>query len=174
MGTAIHRGTSSSDNLGAKAAAYGMRYAECNGMDVIDTWQCFTREAEKTRGSTSEALGLDDAGEGPCFVNVKTDRYQGHSMSDPQKYRDKSQYDAMKKDETLDPILRMRVHLMHHGLATEEELDEMDKKAKVIAKESVKFAEQSDDTPYDELYTDVYSEPFEPPFVKGEPHPDFK
>jgi len=173
MGTSIERGTSQANNLKAKADAYGMRYAECNGMDVLDTWRTVKQEAALSRGSTSEALGLDDAGGGPCFMNIRTDRYQGHSMSDPQKYRDKSAYDTMKKDDSVDPILRMRVHLMHHDLATEEELDELDKQAKAIAKDAIKFAEDSEDTPYDELYTDVYSEPFGP-FKMGEPHPEFE
>ena len=172
MGTAIERGTSEADNLGAKAAAYGMRYAECNGMDVLDTWRVFKREVDRTRGSTSKALGLEDAGDGPCFINAKTDRYQGHSMSDPQKYRDKSQYDAMKKDAGIDPILRMTHHLIDSGLLKQEQIDEMDAKAKQIAKDSVEFADQSEDTPMSELFTDVYAEPFGP-FKKGEPHPDF-
>jgi pyruvate dehydrogenase E1 component alpha subunit len=162
MGTAIHRGTSASDDMSVKAAAYGMRYAECNGMDVIETYQCFKREIDRSRGSTSSALGLKQQGGGPCFINVKTDRYQGHSMSDPQKYRDKAVYDAMRKDRSIDPIQRL-VHLMvDEGMVTQEQVDAIDEKCKMLALESVKFAEESPATPVEELYTDVYMQPYGP------------
>ncbi|MEX2212819.1 MAG: pyruvate dehydrogenase (acetyl-transferring) E1 component subunit alpha [Phycisphaeraceae bacterium] len=167
MGTAIHRGTSASDDMRVKAAAYGMRYAECNGMDVLEVYNCFKREVDKTRGSTSEALGLKDQGEGPCFINVKTERYKGHSMSDPQKYRDKGAYEKMHKDEARDPILKLTMHLIDKGLATQEQIDELDERAKKLAIEAVEFANESPDTPVEELYTDVYSQPYGP-YKKGE------
>jgi pyruvate dehydrogenase E1 component alpha subunit len=167
MGTAIERGTAAANNLGAKADAYDMRYAECNGMDVLDVYECFSREISLTRGSTSAALGREQKGSGPCFINVKTDRYQGHSMSDPQKYRDKKIYDAMKKDGSIDPILRLVEHLIDNGLATQEEIDALDKQAKASAAEAIKYANESPDTPIEEMYTDVYINPF-PPYIKGD------
>lgn len=168
MGTSIQRGTSNADALHTKAEAYGMRYAECNGMDVLEVFDCLKREADLTRGSTSKALGLDDAGGGPCFINIRTDRYVGHSMSDPQKYRDKSVYDKMRKDETIDPILRLVQHLVDEGLATQDEIDDLDKLAKKTAADAVKFANESPETPVEELYTDVYANPY-PPYKTGEP-----
>ncbi len=162
MGTAIHRGTAAADNLGAKADAYAMRYAECNGMDVLDVYETFKREAALTRGSTSEALGLDDHNGGPCFINVKTDRYLGHSMSDPQKYHNKSEYDAMKKDEKIDPILRLVRYLIDKNVTTQEEIDGFDKQAKTLAVEAQKFADKSEPTPMSELYTDIYVNPYGP------------
>ncbi len=167
MGTAIHRGTSMAEDLSAKATCYGMRYAECNGMDVLETYECFKREIDLTRGSTSKALGLEQRGEGPCFINAKTDRYQGHSMSDPQKYRDKAVYDAMRKDGNVDPILRLTEHVIDIGVATQEEVTALDEKAKTLSLEAVEYATNSPDTPVEEMYTDVYSQPYGP-FKVGE------
>jgi pyruvate dehydrogenase E1 component alpha subunit len=167
MGTAIHRGTSAADNMAAKAKAYAMRYAECNGMDVIDTYKTFKREVDATRGSTSKALGLEQRGAGPCFINVKTERYVGHSMSDPQKYRDKATYDAMKKDGNIDPVLRLTEYVVDHNVATQEEITVLDEKAKKLSVEAVEFAEQSPDIGVDELFTDVYAEPYGP-YKKGD------
>jgi len=167
MGTAIHRGTSASDTMIVKAEAYAMRYAECNGMDVIDTYNVFKREVELTRGSTSKALGLDQRGKGPCFINVKTERYVGHSMSDPQKYRDKSTYDAMRKDGNRDPILRLTEHVIEKGFAKQADLDEMDAKAQKLAVDAVEFAQNSPELGVEEMFTDVYSQPYGP-YKQGE------
>ncbi len=164
MGTSIHRGTSAADDLSKKAAAYGMRYAQCDGMDVLDTFDVFSREIARTRGSTSKALGREDAGDGPCFVNAVTYRYKGHSMSDPQKYRSKDEVDEYQKG---DPINRLVNRLIERELATQEKIDELDDQAKRTALDAIKYAEEAPDTPEEELYTDVYDEPFGP-YVKGE------
>ena len=162
MGTAIHRGTSASDDLSVKAAAYGMRYAECNGMDVIETYNVFKRELELTRGSTSKALGLEQRGQGPCFINVKTERYVGHSMSDPQKYRDKATYDAMRKNGSVDPILRLTEYVIDNKLAKQADIDAMDERAQKFAVDAIEYATNSPDLGVDEMYTDVYSQPYGP------------
>jgi pyruvate dehydrogenase E1 component alpha subunit len=166
MGTHIARGTSMADDLSAKAAAYGMRYEECDGMDVLETYNTFKPLADAVRGSTSRALGVEqERGIGPAFVNVKTYRYKGHSMSDPQKYRTK---DEVAQHEQQDPINRLVNHLIERGLATQEEIDAFDREAKQAAVEAVKFANESPETPLEELFTDVYAMPF-PPYEEGEP-----
>jgi len=171
MGTHINRGTSMANDLAAKALGYGMRYAECNGKDVLDTYACFKREADRTRGaenpmwelrSTSDADPLPEYSRegrepGPCFINVDTYRYQGHSMSDPQKYRGK---DEVKGHKDKDCIQNLVAYLVEHDLADQDEIDALDVKAKDAAKASVKYAEDSDELGKDELYTDVFVEPF--------------
>ena len=164
MGTAINRGTAAADNLGAKAAAYGMRYAECDGMDVLDTYRVFKREADLARGSTSSALGLPQNGDGPCFINAKTYRYQGHSMSDPQKYRSKDEVNEQKEKDCINTLVN---HLIENKLATQDQINELDKKAKQASRDAVQYAEQSPDLPMSEMYTDIYTQPYGPPFIKG-------
>jgi pyruvate dehydrogenase E1 component subunit alpha len=164
MGTAIHRGTAMAHDLSAKAKAYGMRYAECDGMDVLDTYNTFKREGDLSRGSTSSELGLEQTGGGPCFINAKTYRYQGHSMSDPQKYRSKDEV-AEKKDK--DCISTLVSHMIENKLATQDQIDELDKKAKQVSRDAIKYAEQSPDLPKSEMFTDIYSQPYGPPYVKG-------
>ncbi|MDX1681926.1 MAG: pyruvate dehydrogenase (acetyl-transferring) E1 component subunit alpha [Phycisphaeraceae bacterium] len=156
MGTHIARGTTAADDLSVKAKAYEMRYAECDGMDFFDVYECFKREADLSRPSGENA--------GPVFVNAKTYRYQGHSMSDPQKYRSKEE---VAEHQEVDPINTLVNFLIEADLADQDTIDEMDKSAKQTAKDAVKFAEESDDTPASELYTDVYSEPYGP-YEKGD------
>jgi len=159
MGTSIQRGTSNADNLKSKADAYGMRYAECDGLDAIDTCLTTRREAERTR-----------EGGGPCFMNVITYRYFGHSMSDPQKYRTK---DEVAEKQEQDPIKRLSNYMIERSLADLEQIDELDKESKQMAKDAVKYAENGTATPMDELYTDVYLEPFGP-YKRGDLPPEIK
>ena len=156
MGTAIARGTAMAEDLSKKAAAYGMRYAKCNGMDVLNTYDVFKTEADRIR------RGGEDGG--PAFIEIETYRYKGHSMSDPQKYR--SREEVASYEET-DCINRLVNWLIEHKQATQEEIDELDKEAKKQAIAAVKFADESQDTPVEELFTDVYSQPFGP-YKKGE------
>lgn len=154
MGTHIARGTSAADDLSKKAACYDMRYAECDGMDALDVYDTVKPEADRIR-----------AGEGPVFINVMTYRYKGHSMSDPQKYRTKNE---VNEYEDVDPIDRLSRTMVERGVISEDEVKAMDKDVKTEIREAMKWAEESEDTPMSELYTDVYSEPFGP-YSVGEP-----
>ncbi|MCX5661668.1 MAG: pyruvate dehydrogenase (acetyl-transferring) E1 component subunit alpha [Planctomycetota bacterium] len=160
MGTHISRGTAAADDLSVKAAAYGMRYAECDGMDVLDTYDTFRTLVDAMRGSSSRALGAPaDTGSGPAFVNAKTYRFKGHSMSDPQKYRTKEEVAGRQER---DPISTLVSHLVERNLATQEQIDAIDKQAKELSHDAEKFAEEAPALPLSELYTDVYAEPFGP------------
>jgi pyruvate dehydrogenase E1 component alpha subunit len=153
MGTSIERGTTKADDLSAKAHSYGMRFAECDGMNALEVYDCIAEQLHKTRPSGEDA--------GPAFVEIKTYRYQGHSMSDPRKYR--SREEEERYEQHYDPIKRLSAKLVDRGVLTQEQVDEMDQKAKDEAIDAQKFADSDEPTPMDELYTDVYSEPF-PPF----------
>ena len=48
----------------------------------------------------------------PAFVEVRTYRYRGHSMSDPASYRTKEQLEKYRMD---DPITRLRAQLTREG-----------------------------------------------------------
>lgn len=178
MGTHIARGTSMAQDLSAKAEAYGMRYAECDGLDVLDTYACFKREVENARNARNPQWERGVIPEyrregqtpGPCFVNVKTYRYKGHSMSDPQKYRSK---DEVGEFEDNDCIHRLVRHLIEHNLADQEKIDGLDKQAKEAASDAVKFAQDSEPMPTEELYKDVYLNPFGR-FERGEPIDGFR
>src|SRR5438045_4874568 len=83
----------------------------------------------------------------PAFVEARTYRYRGHSMSDPASYRTKEELEKYRLD---DPITRLRAQLTREGKLTHEQFDEMDQRAKKIAIDSVKFAEESEEPPLEE------------------------
>ena len=182
MGTDIARGTAMAHDQKQRAEMYGLRYAECDGQDVLDTYRTFKREVDRCRNARPinynedtgkrEAIptySKDGQTPGPCYINVKTYRYQGHSMSDPQKYRTK---DEVGEKQEVDCINRLVNWLIEHDKATQDRVDELDNKAKEVAKEAIKFAEESEDLGVDELFTDVYVNPFGK-YKKGEINPAF-
>ena len=89
----------------------------------------------------------------PAFVEARTYRYRGHSMSDPASYRTKEELEKYRLD---DPITRLRAQLTREGKVTNEQFDQLDKHAKKIALDSVKFAEESPDLPLERLYDYTY------------------
>jgi len=173
MGTHINRGTAMANDLKAKAQAFGMRYAECDGQDVLDVYDCFAAEIEKTRNAKNpqwERGGWDEitydregASPGPAFIHVKTYRYQGHSMSDPQKYRTKDEVGEYKDRDCINVLVN---RLIEEEKTTQEQCDELDNQAKEAVKAAIQFAEDSPEMPTEEMYTDVYANPFGP-YKKG-------
>lgn len=183
MGTDIARGTAMAHDQKQRAEMYGLRYFECDGQDVLDTYRTFKAAVDGARNARpinyNEATGkreelptysADGRTPGPAYVNVKTYRYQGHSMSDPQKYRSK---DEVGEKQDIDCINRLVNWLIEHDKATQEQITELDNAAKEASKAAIKFAEESPDLGSDELYTDVYVNVFGP-YKKGEANPNFR
>ena len=111
----------------------------------------FRRSARQTLSEVVASIRKDPH---PAFVEARTYRYRGHSMSDPASYRTKEQLEKYRLD---DPITRLRAQLTREGKLTNEKFDELDKEAKRIALASVKFAEQSPEPPLEKLYDYTYA-----------------
>src|ERR1700724_3289151 len=90
----------------------------------------------------------------PAFLEVRTYRYRGHSMSDPASYRTKEELEKYRLDN---PIILLRAQLTREGRLTNEEFDSIDKKAKETVLAAVKFAEQSPALPVERVYDYVYA-----------------
>ena len=84
---------------------------------------------------------------------MKTYRYKGHSISDPQKYRSKDEVEEYKEQ---DPIQRVLKTLLENNFTTQQDIDAIDAKINTVVEESVKFAEESPWPNDDEVYKDVY------------------
>jgi pyruvate dehydrogenase E1 component alpha subunit len=143
MGTSVERSTSLKQIVD-RAEGYDIPGCVVDGMNF--------RHVRDTLSEVVESIRKDPH---PAFVEVRTYRYRGHSMSDPASYRTKEQLEKYRLD---DPITRLRAQLTREGKLTNEKFDELDKEAKQIALESVKFAEQSDEPPLEKLYDYTYVE----------------
>jgi pyruvate dehydrogenase E1 component alpha subunit len=86
------------------------------------------------------------------FLEIKTYRYRGHSMSDPAKYRTPEELESYKKQ---DPILISKSRLEEAAKLTDAQYAEMDAEYKAVCDEAVKFAEDSPEPGPSELYEDV-------------------
>jgi pyruvate dehydrogenase E1 component alpha subunit len=160
MGTAIGRGTTMGHDITAKAIGYGMESAVIDGMDVLEVYNGFKPVADKCR-STSR----------PAFVDIRTYRYKGHSMSDPRKYRTKEEE---QQYEAQDPIEKLSNFLTGQRGLAESDYDAMVKDVRQQVREAIKWAEASPIPDVSELYKDVYVDSWgpytgtEPPQMLGE------
>jgi pyruvate dehydrogenase E1 component alpha subunit len=141
MGTSVKRSTSL-EHIVDRAEGYDMPGEVIDGMNV-----------REVRDKLSEIIASIRKEPHPAFVEMRTYRYRGHSMSDPASYRTKEELEKYRLD---DPITRFRAQLSREGKLTNEQFDKMDKAAKDAAMQSVKFAEKSPEPSLDELYDYTY------------------
>jgi len=148
MGTSVER-TSNVTDMSKLGASFEMPSESVDGMDPVAVHEAFSRAAEHIR-----------SGKGPYYLEVKTYRYKGHSVSDPAKYREKSE---LQEYQQRDPIKTTEKIILDNGLATEADIKKIKDAVKAEVAEAAKFAEESDYPAADTLYTDNYSEPY--PFL---------
>jgi pyruvate dehydrogenase E1 component alpha subunit len=127
MGTPLER-TSPLQDLSIKAAGYGMVGDHLEGHDV-----------DVVQAHLSEAIHRARSGGGPTFVEIKTYRFRGHSMSDPAKYRTRTELEQRKQQ---DPVTVIRERLLGMGL-DETALDDIDLEVDEALDAAVRFAEES-------------------------------
>ena len=92
-------------------------------------------------------------GGGPTLLEIKTYRYKGHSMSDPQKYRTKEEVEEYKQRDPIDHVLSV---LTKQYKVSEADIEVMNERVRLQVEECVKFAEESPWPNDDELLKDVY------------------
>jgi 2-oxoisovalerate dehydrogenase E1 component len=129
-----------------RACAYDMPGEVVDGMDVLAVREAVGRAVERAR-----------KGEGPSLIECKTYRWYGHSRSDPRKYRTKEEEAAWK---ARDPIPNFAARLVEAGIATEEEIDDVEEKVEQAIEEATEFALGSPMPPAEELELYVYA-PFQ-------------
>ncbi|GAB2777925.1 pyruvate dehydrogenase (acetyl-transferring) E1 component subunit alpha [Salinimicrobium soli] len=143
MGTSVAR-TSKSTEIWKLGLGYDM---PCGPVDAMNP--------EKVAEALDEAITRARKGEGPTFLELKTYRYRGHSMSDAQKYRTKEEVAEYQK---IDPITQVKDIIKKNKYATDKEIKEIDKRVKDLVAECEKFAEESDFPEIQTMYDVVYEQ----------------
>jgi pyruvate dehydrogenase E1 component alpha subunit len=141
MGTSVQRTTNVLD-IHKIGDAYEMPNAAVDGM-----------QPETVHEAISEAVERARKGEGPTFLEIRTYRYRGHSMSDPAKYRTKEEVEEYKQR---DPLERVKATILKNKYADEAWFDEMEKKIEDIVNDAVEFSENSPFPEPEALYEDIY------------------
>ena len=150
MGTSVER-TSNVQDLYKLGLGYDMPCEAVDGMRPEAVYEAVSKAAEHIR-----------SGKGPYYLEIKTYRYKGHSVSDPAKYRTKEE---LKSYQDQDPVKMTESKILTDKIATEEEIKAIKDKIKAEIDEAVQFAESSPFPDPKELYTDNYLQE-DYPFLK--------
>ena len=150
MGTSVER-TANHTDIWKLGLGYEMPCGPVDGMNPV-----------KVAEAVDEAVQRARRGDGPTFLEMKTYRYRGHSMSDAQHYRTKDEVEEYKK---IDPITQVLDIIKEKNYATEAEIETIQQEVKNLVNECEKFADES---PYPEVSQlhDVVYEQEDYPFIK--------
>ncbi|CAG8530369.1 2834_t:CDS:2 [Ambispora gerdemannii] len=152
MGTSASRSSADTNYFARGQYIPGLRV---NGMDIL---------AVRQACSWAKDWVLSD--KGPLVLEMVTYRYGGHSMSDPgTSYRTREEIQHMRS--TNDPITGLKQRLLDLDFLTESETKQIDKDARATIDEAVKLAHNDPFPDETELYTYIFVEGSEPPFVRG-------
>jgi pyruvate dehydrogenase E1 component alpha subunit len=143
MGTSVER-TANHSEIWKLGLGYEMPCQAVDGMDPAITYAAIQEAVDRARN-----------GGGPTFLEIRTYRYKGHSMSDAQLYRTKGEVSEYQK---VDPILTSKEMLLKKKWATKEDLEVIDQRVKALVAECVKFADNSPFPEGHELFKHVYTQ----------------
>ncbi|MEN9303668.1 MAG: hypothetical protein RL264_2097 [Bacteroidota bacterium] len=150
MGTSVERTTNVTD-LSKIGLSYDMPSKIVNGMRPEDVHNAIEEACDRAR-----------RGDGPTLLDIRTYRYKGHSMSDPQKYRTKEEVSEWMEQDPIEHCLRV---IRENSWLKENEITEINDWVKKEVEESVEFAENSPYPEAHELYEDVYMQT-DYPYIK--------
>ncbi len=143
MGTSVER-TSNVIDIYKLADGYEMPGDAVDGMSPEPVHEAVSRAVKRAREKG-----------GPTLIEMKTYRYKGHSISDPQKYRSKEEVDEYKNQ---DPIQKVLKTIYANNFASEQDITNINERVDSIVAESVKFAEESPWPDDSEVLKDVYAD----------------
>ena len=141
MGTSVDRAAAGLD-LYKRGEAFGIPGEKVDGMNIFSVIEAADKAGKYVR-----------EGNGPYIIEVQTYRFRGHSMSDPAKYRTKEELDNYKET---DPIEIVKAEILKKKIATNDEIEKINKDTLEEIKNAAEFATNSPFPKDSELYTDVY------------------
>lgn len=140
IGTSVGR-ASAVEDIYKRVCAYDMQAAQVDGMDVM-----------AVRSAAERAVATIRSGKGPVFIEARTYRFRGHSMSDPDEYRSKTELKIWRER---DPIPKFAKHLESEGITTAVSLKEIRESVDKEVTDAVAFADSSPDPPVADLMKNV-------------------
>jgi pyruvate dehydrogenase E1 component alpha subunit len=143
MGVAIDKASAVTD-VHHKARMANIESVQVDGMNALAVHE-----------AVQKAVKYASGGQGPYFIEALCYRYQGHSVADPDKYRDPEKLEEWKKR---DAIERIRALLVEQGLS-DEDISLINADVEREIKEIIAFAETSPAPAFSTLYDYTYAEP---------------
>jgi pyruvate dehydrogenase E1 component alpha subunit/2-oxoisovalerate dehydrogenase E1 component alpha subunit len=134
-----------SRTIAVKARAYGMPGLRVDGNDLLAVYKAMSESIERAR-----------SGGGPTFVEAVTYRMGAHSTSDdPSRYRTQAEVEEWARK---DPLDRLRKHMLHLGLVTDEIDAALEKELAAEIAAAVEEIEKMPPPARASLMDDVYAE----------------
>ncbi|MGB7977908.1 MAG: pyruvate dehydrogenase (acetyl-transferring) E1 component subunit alpha [Chlamydiales bacterium] len=130
MGTAVSRAVCMEPIGENLAKAYGIQSYTVDGSNFFDCYALFEEVYQKTLETSR-----------PVLIEAVTERFRGHSISDPGHYRTKEELALVM--EKRDPIALLKRSLIEQGMLTEEQFKEFDQEQREIVMAAMKFADES-------------------------------
>jgi pyruvate dehydrogenase E1 component alpha subunit len=127
--------------LAERGAAFGLPGEQVDGVCV-----------RSVREAGERAIARAREGGGPTVLEMRTERFRGHSMADPGKYRRK---DEERPGLASDPVERLREEILTLGLAREADLKAIDAGVRTLVAEAAEFAAKCPEPDPGEVDTDV-------------------
>jgi pyruvate dehydrogenase E1 component alpha subunit len=143
MGTSVTR-TSNVHDLAKIGLAFDMPSETVDGMSPESVHEALQRAADHIR-----------SGKGPYYLEIKTYRYRGHSVSDPAKYRTKEELETYKDR---DPVVMIQNKIVSEKIASQKEVDAIIDAINTEIDNAMEFAENSSYPLPSELYEDNYTQ----------------
>jgi pyruvate dehydrogenase E1 component alpha subunit len=134
MGLRVEQGSAVGE-LYRKACAYNMRSERVDGNDVLAVRDALRNAARFAREKHE-----------PSLIEAVSYRFRGHSVVDPDRYRDKAE---VQEGRAHDPIAAFAARLTAAGLSNEKDLHKIDERAQRDVDAAVRFADESPDPPVD-------------------------
>lgn len=137
------------ENISDRAAAYNIPGVLVDGQDVIAMHEAVTEAVRRAR-----------AGQGPSLVEGRTYRYHDHSLGMNRIVRAPYRSDAEVEEwKGRDPIAIHKEQLLSQGVASQQEIDQMEAEVKRQIEEAITYARESPYPDPSELYEDMFANP---------------
>jgi len=143
MGTMVENASAVSE-IRQKAEGYAIPNERVDGMNIMAVYEASLNAIEHVR-----------SGEGPYLMEIMTYRFRGHSMGDPERYREQAE---IKKWQEQDPIGIYHAYLLEKKIAGKDELDDLEKRAEMDVDAAVIFGNSSPEPAPEELFKDIYAD----------------
>ncbi len=143
IGTDV-RISSSHTEIYRRAQGYGIPGYQVNGMDVLAVRELCDDVVRRMR-----------EGSGPVLIEARCYRYQGHSMTDPGRYRSRAEEELWRKR---DPIPRLARHLIQEGIVDQARIESIHEEVDQEVQAAMRFAEESPEPAPEALYEDLFVE----------------
>lgn len=134
--------TAAQPEIWRKAEAYNMPGLRANGRDVLEVYE-----------TSREAIARARKGEGPTLLEYMVDRWTGHYIGDPQKYRDPKDIEEVRKN---DPVAMYQNRLLNEKILTPEYIEKLEKSIKAEIEDAVEFAQNSPPATAEQAFQNVY------------------